>query len=89
MKVKPNEENNQSSLQVELKYCERCGGLWLRPAGSGEVYCAGCGPEMAELPLPAEKRTRAKTSVGPGCGRTLGMGGAGRSLELDAAGGMA
>ena len=21
-------------IQVELKYCERCGGLWLRPRGA-------------------------------------------------------
>jgi len=29
-------------ILIELKYCERCGGLWLRPQGSGAVYCAGC-----------------------------------------------
>jgi len=23
-----------SEIQVELKYCERCGGLWLRPQGN-------------------------------------------------------
>ena len=27
---------------VELKYCERCGGLFLRTSGAGIVYCAGC-----------------------------------------------
>jgi len=36
--------------QLELKYCERCGGLWLRPKGSEVVFCAGCIPKMAELP---------------------------------------
>ena len=29
-------------IQVELKYCERCGGLWLRPRGRDGVYCANC-----------------------------------------------
>jgi hypothetical protein len=35
--------------QLELKYCERCGGLWLRPRGAEEVYCAECAPKMAEV----------------------------------------
>ena len=35
--------------QLELKYCERCGGLWLRPKGEEEVYCPGCAPKMAEV----------------------------------------
>jgi hypothetical protein len=26
----------------ELKYCERCGALWVRPLGMEEVYCAAC-----------------------------------------------
>jgi hypothetical protein len=29
-------------ILIELKYCERCGGLWLRPQGANAVYCAGC-----------------------------------------------
>ena len=36
--------------QLELKYCERCGGLWLRNQGEEEVYCPGCVPKMAEFP---------------------------------------
>ncbi len=40
----------QSGTRMELKYCERCGGLWLRPKGSGLSYCAGCAAAMAELP---------------------------------------
>ncbi len=35
---------------VDLKYCERCGGLWLRTRGAAAVYCSPCGREMAELP---------------------------------------
>ncbi len=36
-------------IEVELKYCERCGGLWLRPCGSGRVFCAKCAPKMAAM----------------------------------------
>ena len=41
-------------VEVELKYCERCGGLWLRPCGSTRVFCATCAPKMAALELPQE-----------------------------------
>lgn len=43
-------------IQLELKYCERCGGLWLRLKGSDQVYCATCEPLMADLPQPILKR---------------------------------
>ncbi|HSE47980.1 MAG TPA: hypothetical protein VLA96_02100 [Terriglobales bacterium] len=36
-------------VQVELKYCEACGGLWLRRRGSMEVYCAHCAQRMGEI----------------------------------------
>jgi len=42
-------------IRMELKYCERCGGLWLRVQGTGEVYCPPCAEEMSDLP---EGRTR-------------------------------
>jgi hypothetical protein len=34
---------------MELKYCERRGGLWFREMGEEEVYCPGCAPKMAEV----------------------------------------
>ena len=34
----------------ELKYCERCGGLWLRPRGGEAVYCGRCAVAIRELP---------------------------------------
>ena len=37
--------------RVELKYCERCGSLWLRPIGSRNTYCCGCEHQMRELPF--------------------------------------
>lgn len=43
------EWNEVEITQLELKYCERCGGLWLRERGSQEVYCASCLPWMGEM----------------------------------------
>ncbi len=43
-------------VPMELKYCERCGGLWLREKEGNEIYCPKCVPEMAELPQPRRKR---------------------------------
>lgn len=42
--------------QLELKYCERCGGLWLRFQGDERVYCAGCRTRLAESPSVLEER---------------------------------
>jgi hypothetical protein len=52
-----NSNNEGSYEQVELKYCERCGGLFLRPQGSGRAYCKPCMPLMAELPQAKARRT--------------------------------
>jgi Zn-finger nucleic acid-binding protein len=41
-------------IQVELKYCERCGGLWLRPRGADGVYCTSCRMRLAAMPDPEE-----------------------------------
>jgi Zn-finger nucleic acid-binding protein len=45
-------------IQVELKYCERCGGLWLRPRGADGVYCASCRKRLAARPNPEETPPR-------------------------------
>lgn len=46
----------ESSLtRVELKYCEHCGGLWVRESGTG-VYCKKCEPKVADLPIPKKPR---------------------------------
>ena len=37
----------ENSIQLELKYCERCGGLWLRPGGSDLVFCGRCARNLA------------------------------------------
>ena len=46
------------AIQVELKYCERCGGLWLRPQGADGVYCASCRMRLAVMPEPGETAPR-------------------------------
>ena len=48
---------------MELKYCERCGGLWLRPGGSVKVYCDRCLRILNEWPS-ASKRSFPKLPVG-------------------------
>ena len=87
-------ESSANEVQFELKYCERCGGLWLRPVGSGQIYCVDCGREMAKMPPASSKRGGAMLPRGPRWG-------AGDSdfegyeededgdLDLDAAGGVA
>lgn len=34
---------------IELKYCERCGGLWFREAGSNANLCGPCTNEEPVL----------------------------------------
>ncbi len=36
-----------AQVQVELKYCERCGGLFLRPQAGEVVYCSRCTADLA------------------------------------------
>jgi Zn-finger nucleic acid-binding protein len=34
---------------LQLKYCERCGSLWLRRCGSTQVLCASCAEAESAL----------------------------------------
>jgi len=45
-------------IHLELKYCERCGALWLRLRGAPEIYCAPCDLEMLDLPSPRRVTSR-------------------------------
>lgn len=45
-------------IRLELKYCERCGGLWLRQRGMGGVYCAACTPEISDFPFCGRRISR-------------------------------
>lgn len=47
----------KDSVRVELKYCEHCGGLWVREGGAG-VYCEKCQDKVADLPIPKKKSGR-------------------------------
>lgn len=59
MRTRKRKANQENSL--ELKYCERCGGLWLRPVGGGQIYCTVCSRAMAELPPPSTEVKRKAT----------------------------
>jgi ribosomal protein L37AE/L43A len=37
------------AIQMELKYCERCGALWLRLTGSDVIFCSPCSVLLAGL----------------------------------------
>jgi Zn-finger nucleic acid-binding protein len=47
-------EMGDQEMHVELKYCERCGGLWLRLQGTDGVHCASCLVHFAARPQPGE-----------------------------------
>jgi hypothetical protein len=62
--MKGNHKNGEKQgVRKELKYCERCGGLWVRECGAGVVYCDNCAPEVADLPAPKKKAVRSKMPV--------------------------
>ena len=50
-------------IQLELKYCERCGGLFLRQLGIGEVYCAACAEQMVDSRSMPKARSRPRLPV--------------------------
>jgi hypothetical protein len=51
-------------IHVELKYCERCGGLWLRQEGITRVHCASC-----HLVLEASRRLKEAVAPAGQCKR--------------------
>lgn len=52
----------QGDVVVQLKYCERCGGLWLRSPQDGESYCENCRAAMAAWPRIGRRGQQAKGS---------------------------
>lgn len=56
--MKRNQDSENQTLRKELKYCEHCGGLWVRECGAGVVYCENCQPRVADLPIPKKKPAR-------------------------------
>lgn len=45
-------------VYFQLKYCERCGSLWLRPDGTASPYCPNCEHIMAALPARTRRPNR-------------------------------
>lgn len=43
-------------VRLELKYCERCGGLWMRTWGTEDVYCPSCAVQMSDMPAVRRRR---------------------------------
>lgn len=50
-------KRSRGAVRVELKYCEHCGGLWVREGGAG-VYCEKCQDKVADLPMVKTKAGR-------------------------------
>ncbi len=50
-------EVSAEQLEVELRYCERCGGVWLGRVGGRQIYCPPCIPIMAHMPFRGMKQT--------------------------------
>jgi hypothetical protein len=57
--------NNSGEVRMELKYCEHCGGLWVRERGTGVVYCDKCQGQLEEMPVRKRKLGRVRLPVGP------------------------
>jgi hypothetical protein len=55
-------DRESKEVRMELKYCERCGGLWVREGGGG-VYCEKCRSQVADLPIPKKKSGRISLPV--------------------------
>lgn len=51
-------DESEREIRVELKYCEHCGGLWLRECGVEVAYCQNCRPLVADLPVPKKRPRR-------------------------------
>ena len=57
------EKEKDEVVRMELKYCERCGGLWLRECGTGDVYCERCLGSISDLPIFKKKPQRLELPV--------------------------
>ncbi len=86
MKKRTGAKAEEGSL--ELKYCERCGGLWLRPVGGQQIYCTVCAQAMAELPPPSTEVKRKATRRNDWEFEEEFAGYASSESELDEAGGL-
>jgi hypothetical protein len=63
--MKRQEGEASGEVGMELKYCEHCGGLWVRERGTGTVYCDRCQAKVADLPAAKKGSGRLILPVGP------------------------
>jgi hypothetical protein len=63
--MKKQESAGNGEVGMELKYCEHCGGLWLRERGTETVYCDRCVAKVADLPATKKRSGRLILPVGP------------------------
>ncbi len=63
MKGKHSSKENKT-IGMELKYCEHCGGLWVRERGAG-VYCERCQGALDELPAAKKQPGKVMLPVHP------------------------
>ncbi len=55
-------ESEVSFCCLELKYCERCGALWLRRAESQESYCRLCFAQMKDSPRMQKRKKNCRVA---------------------------
>ncbi len=60
---------------LHLKYCECCGGLWLRPEDAATAYCPPCERLLARLPArpPRSERKPPRRAPLPVTAALLGL----------------
>lgn len=57
------ESEKLNVIQLELKYCERCGGLWVRRMEGEEVYCPPCAIAMMDMACPSKRKSSPRLPV--------------------------
>jgi len=87
--MKTDRKDKSEGSRVELKYCEHCGGLWLRECGAGAVYCPKCQPRVADLPTAKKKPQRVVLPVRRRTVVEEGFGQTDDGMDFEAAGGAA
>jgi ribosomal protein L37AE/L43A len=82
-------DSNSCEVRVELKYCEHCGGLWVRERGAGVVYCEKCQGKVDDLPIRRKRPGRVRLPVGEQVERKYSVAFEEETPDLDAVGGVA
>lgn len=47
-------------LRVQLKICEGCGSLFVRPQSTGNIYCQSCEVKLKDFPSPESRKRRGR-----------------------------